>query len=178
MADHASRDFHSSDSAFRNALTDTFHSHFPGVFCPRDQSCAVRYQLSAIMQTAAARVLPPTQRRRDIFWDIGRKFLRDLGPIHPTNTYRDNYLRCEKTRRQRLQILLLFAWRVRTGEISPSKEPTGVGLDEAIRAVSSKFELEGYDDPQRRRPGQPANNFLLTSVTRAWRREDPAPRRV
>jgi hypothetical protein len=110
----------------------------------------IGHQLGLVLQTAEARVLPNTQRRYRRWFEIWKQFLHSLGPIYPSLTVRDHFLRHTSSDLERVQTLLLFAWRIRTGEISPSRQPTGTGtVDEALRAVSSFFELAGHWDPRR-----------------------------
>jgi hypothetical protein len=138
----------------------------------------VGHEFSAVMRAAASRVLPATQRRHERLWRIWKEFLGSLGPVYPNQATRDPYLRYAQTHKERLHTLLLFAWRYRSGQISASGKPTKVGsVAEALRVVSTKFELDGLEDP-RRRPGQPSNDLLLASVLKAWSNQDEPPHRV
>jgi hypothetical protein len=177
MADLASQAFHLTNEKFLTQFNLSFPQALSWTLLPPHTET-----LSAISLALSCERPPPEcfQRPSD-----DRRSLEHLGRIpclawtsYLTNSPRDSYLRYTPSHQERLHMLLLFVWRYRTGQISASGNPTKAGsVAEALRAVSTKFELDGYDDP-RRRPGQPTNNLLLTSVMKAWSNEDPPPHRA
>lgn len=76
-----------------------------------------------------------------------------------------------------MSLLHLFAQRYRTGTIAPGRHPVrSRTLEDAIRAVGQTYARLGAPDPRLNVNGEV--DLRLTSLFRAWRRDDEPPTRV
>ena len=76
-----------------------------------------------------------------------------------------------------MPLLLLFAQRYRTGAIAPGRHPVrSRTVEDAVRAIGQAYAQLGSPDPRLNRFGDV--DFRLTSLYRAWQRDDAPPSRV
>jgi hypothetical protein len=79
--------------------------------------------------------------------------------------------------RNPMPLLLLFAQQYRTGSIAPGRHPVRARtVEDAIRAIGQRYARLGAPDPRLNIHGDV--DLRLTSLYRAWQRDDAPPSRV